>query len=665
MEKLLSLGLKFVPVCKINKAKVETDIERLKGRLMWDTYWKWKRDFEAEEEGEKDIEEEEEDSEVGRQMRKKWEAQRKKERKFEGRTDRVPDGLPQRMKEAIVNYCETVKEDILKGLKRQVKDNLTPQARVAMKEIQERVRSKEWAVRPADKGGGICVEPYKDIVEDGFEELGDETTFGKVEKPGTGSTVRKVEAKLKEMRDKGHITTKMRENLSAKNARQGTMKINRKVHKKVKKNGRHPTRVYISGIGTPTEGIAGLVEEELKEGVEAQESYIQDTADFLRKLEELGPLEEEEFLFTMDVVALYPMVPRKRAEAAMRRNLEKRETKTIPTEDLMELSKMVLDNNEFQFEGENYVQKEGTAIGSKLGKNYACAFMGEWEKEVEEKAREQIGKGPRWWKRFVDDVIGVWRGSEKEFKTFIDICNGHEERIKVTYEVCKTEAVFLDVKVIRQEGGSLKTELYIKPTDRTRYLHMDSDHPRHVKEGIAKGQARRLRRLCSADEDYWKYADKTKEKLLSRGYGQVQIERQLKEGYKMTREAALERVKHKEDNKINFVTTHSAYLPNINRILKKHSHFLREDGLEKFIDGPPRLSLRRGKNLADLVVNAKEKTHEGRSKSCGKGCKLCKFMMETKEVKDKTGEMKKIRSNMDCRMVHGGRPYLPSFQGAQ
>ena len=66
-----------------------------------------------------------------------------------GRTDRVPDALPQRMKEAIVKYCETVKEDIFKGLRREVKDNLSPEARLAMKEIQEKVRMKEWAVRPA------------------------------------------------------------------------------------------------------------------------------------------------------------------------------------------------------------------------------------------------------------------------------------------------------------------------------------------------------------------------------------------------------------------------------------------------------------------------------------------------------------------------------------
>ena len=213
----------------------------------------------------------------------------------------------------------------------------------------------------------------------------------------------------------------------AKNTKAGTMKINRKVHKKVKGNGRHPTRVYVSGIGTPTEGIAGLVEEELKEGVERQDSYVQDTADFLRRLQQVGRLQEDEFLFVMDIVALYPMVPRAKAEGAMRRNLDMRRTKTIPTEDLMQLAQMVLDNNEFEFEGSSYIQKEGTAIGSKLGKNYACAYMGEWEEEVKRKAVEQMGKGQRWWKRFVDDIIGVWKGSKEEFLRFIEICNGHEE----------------------------------------------------------------------------------------------------------------------------------------------------------------------------------------------------------------------------------------------
>ena len=43
----------------------------------------------------------------------------------------------------------------------------------------------------------------------------------------------------------------------------------------------------------------------------------------------------------------------------------------------------------------------------------------------------------------------------------------------------------------------------------------------------------------------------------------MQVQRQLKAGFEMTREKALERAEKKADNKINFVTTHSAYLPRI------------------------------------------------------------------------------------------------------
>ena len=119
----------------------------------------------------------------------------------------------------------------------------------------------------------------------------------------------------------------------------------------------------------------------------------------------------------------------------------------------------------------------------------------------------------------------------------------------------------------------------------------------------------------------------------------------------MRREQALERVGKKEDNRINFVLTHSAYLPNVSNIIKRHGHYLREDGLEKYIEDLPRLSLRRGKNIADLVVNSKVKKQEGRSGPCGKGCKLCGCMERVKEVQDKDGKTMKITGVLDCRTV--------------
>jgi hypothetical protein len=95
----------------------------------------------------------------------------------------------------------------------------------------------------------------------------------------------------------------------------------------------------------------------------------------------------------------------------------------------------------------------------------------------------------------------------------------------------------------------------------------------------------------------------------------------------MTREEALKRVERQTDmNRFNFVTTHSAYLPNVTRILKRHAHYLKEEELGKYIHEVPRLSLKRGKNLSDLIVNAKERKTEGNSGPCGNGCALCKNM---------------------------------------
>ena len=51
------------------------------------------------------------------------------------------------------------------------------------------------------------------------------------------------------------------------------------------------------------------------------------------------------------------------------------------------------------------------------------------------------------------------------------------------------------------------------------------------------------------------------------------------------------------------------------------------------------------------MVNAKKKTKEGGSGPCGKGCKLCEFMVNTNEVTDKRGAIRNIIGSLDCRMV--------------
>ena len=125
----------------------------------------------------------------------------------------------------------------------------------------------------------------------------------------------------------------------------------------------------------------------------------------------------------------------------------------------------------------------------------------------------------------------------------------------------------------------------------------------------------------------------------------------MKESFKMERDQALRRVEKKTDRRVNFVLTHSGYLPNVNKILKRHEHYLKEDDTAPYITDLPRLSLRRGKNIGDLVVNAKIREKKGGSGPCGKRCKLCRYMKETDTVKDKDGKDMKLESKMDCRTV--------------
>jgi hypothetical protein len=153
-----------------------------------------------------------------------------------------------------------------------------------------------------------------------------------------------------------------------------------------------------------------------------------------------------------------------------------------------------------------------------------CAYMGLWEKKVIEESLSRGKNVPRMWCRFVDNVWRVWKGDVRSFLEFVDYCNNFEPRIKVTHQICLKEAIFLDMKVTRMDNGRIKTKLHVKVTDRQRYLHVSSDHPLHTKKGIAKGQLRRLRRICSDETDFKESAWALGKKMKLRGYKKGVVE---------------------------------------------------------------------------------------------------------------------------------------------
>ena len=88
------------------------------------------------------------------------------------------------------------------------------------------------------------------------------------------------------------------------------------------------------------------------------------------------------YVFTMDVKSPYTTIPNRDGLLALAHFLDKRPTLQPPTHTLVRLAELVLTLNTFSFNGKFYKQTGGVAMGSRLGPNYACFFMGNIEEQI-------------------------------------------------------------------------------------------------------------------------------------------------------------------------------------------------------------------------------------------------------------------------------------------
>ena len=77
---------------------------------------------------------------------------------------------------------------------------------------------------------------------------------------------------------------------------------------------------------------------------------------------------------------------------------------------------LILKENWFQFNEENYLQTHGTAMGTKMAVSFANIFMA----EIETKIILQSDTKPREWKRYIDDVFSLWDNDKKDVDRFIE-----------------------------------------------------------------------------------------------------------------------------------------------------------------------------------------------------------------------------------------------------
>ena len=375
----------------------------------------------------------------------------------------------------------------------------------------------------------------------------------------------------------------------------------------------HPGRPIISGNGCPTEKISIFVDSFLQPLAMTLDSYVQDDIDFLRHIDDMNNdnlITEDTLLCTMDVSALYTNIPHTDGTEACREYLDTRHDKSTSTDFICKLISFILTMNNFIFNGLNYIQINGTAMGTCMAPNYANLFMG----SLETKFLDSCLIKPTKWLRYIDDIFILWNSGRDKLLEFISSANSFHPSIKFTFEISDKVINFLDLTINKTDENRLETDVYSKPTNAHLYLHYSSCHPRHTKNSLPYSLAYRLLRICSTNNLLTKRLEELKQFLLNRNYKSRLIDAAFDKIRNMTRTDSLKRKdKKKIKKRIPFITTFHPGLPNIPQILRKYFPILHSSKrCSSAIPECPMVAFRRPKNLRDILVKAKIKNRNVR-----------------------------------------------------
>ena len=263
-------------------------------------------------------------------------------------------------------------------------------------------------------------------------------------------------------------------------------------------------RPIISSRFAPTSHLSSMIDEILKPLVPKLKSYCRDTSDFLNKLP--SKLEENCKLVTCDVVSLYTSIPHDLGLGAISYwleesvdNINQRFKHTF----ILESVEFILYNNYFSFEDSYFLQISGTAMGTKMAPTYASLVMGFLEVKMYTRIKEVYSSDgylhlTNSWLRYIDDCWLIWNADYGDIQIFFDIISNLDRSIKFTIEQSNKCVHFLDVQVyVGNDGQSMATDIYHKPTDSFNYVPFHSNHPKHILKNIPYVLARRIKMIVS------------------------------------------------------------------------------------------------------------------------------------------------------------------------
>ena len=421
----------------------------------------------------------------------------------------------------------------------------------------------------------------------------------------------------------------------------------------------NPARVITSGCGTPLENLSIFVEKHLYKEVLKIDTRIQDTPHMLNIIDEMNQsnrLDDTCILVSFDVVNMFPSIDNATGIEAVRDILENRSVDFPPTDCIIEALSLCLRSNNSIFNGQHYLQEDGTAQGPHMSCSYSDIAMYLFDLKA-----LNYPTGVICWKRFRDDVIVVWNDSRSELDQFLYFLNTIDSKKKIQFtmnvaENCALE--FLDLQLFFDKTShTICVDVYAKPTNSFTYVLPSTCYPRKNIEKVPEGVALRLRRICDNDEKFDNRSIEYQKYLIARDYKPHLVKKQFLKSRNITRCVARQPREKGEYKVYSLLTQYNPILPDLNGLIRKHLPLLYSEPNMKdiFPDGSVKAMYKRGKNLREMLSpslfpTSKRAELANTISKCDKRCDICAtFMIFEDQFKcTATGKYYRVKGALHC-----------------
>ena len=188
---------------------------------------------------------------------------------------------------------------------------------------------------------------------------------------------------------------------------------------------------------------------------EKGESFLRDTYHFKESIRDVE-VQDRDLIGTLDIVGMFPNIPVAKTLEVTREELENDETLSGRTkwkiDDIIKFLEISIETYFKTIDGKIYYQRDGLPIGKSISKPLAGIYMHWFEKNFVYNADNSLRHCLKFWKRQVDDVFFVWKGTKEELELFVWRLNGVEMKIQFKMDLEKEGFLpFLDVGITKSE----------------------------------------------------------------------------------------------------------------------------------------------------------------------------------------------------------------------